>query len=55
MKSVGENEANRFCFVLTLWPPQGQGERKQYQMIEVNGAYKYGRMKKKKKVDNAQR
>ena len=21
MKSVRENEANRFCFMLTLWPP----------------------------------
>ena len=54
MKNVQENEATRFCFALTLWPPspappplptpqQSQGQWKWYKMLEVNGAYKHGR------------
>ena len=49
MKIVRENEANRFCFVLTLWPPgkvkekKKKKKKKQYKMVEVNGASKHGR------------
>ena len=39
MKNVGENEANRFCFVLTLWLSGNV-------MVEVNGAYTYGKYEK---------
>ena len=47
MKSVLENEFNRFCFELTLWlPRQGQGQWKQYKMVKTNCAYKHGRYEK---------
>ena len=46
MKSVWENEPKRFCFALTLWPRQGQGQWKQYEIVEVNGTYKNGRYEK---------
>ena len=39
MKNVGENEANRFCFPLTLWPPGKVSQWKWYKMVEVNCAY----------------
>ena len=42
MKSVEENEANRFCLALTLWPPgKIKVNEKRYKMVAVNGAYKH--------------
>ena len=39
LKSVWENEAMRFCFVLTLWPRQGQGQWKWFKLVKVNDAF----------------
>ena len=45
MKTAGENEANRFSFVLNMLPPpppgQGQGQWKWYKKVEIIGAYVY--------------
>ena len=43
LKSVGENEADRFSFAQTLWFPGKVNQWKWYEMVEVNGAYKHGR------------
>ena len=40
MESVGEHEANRFCFALNLVTlRQGQGQSKWYKMEDVHGAW----------------
>ena len=43
MKSVGENEANRFCLVLTSWPPgkvkvSESGIKRQKSMVPISMA-----------------
>ena len=50
MKSVQESEANRFCFVLTLQPPDKVKVSEGYQIVEVSGAYKHGRYEKKTRL-----
>ena len=50
LKGVRENEGKGFCFALILWhPDKVTSQWKWYKMVEVNGAYKHGRYKKKKK------
>ena len=41
---IKENEANKFCFVLTMQPSgKVKVKRKWYKMVEVNGTYQHSR------------
>ena len=47
LKSVQENEANGFCFALTLWPPaKADVTESGMKMVEVNSTDKHSKNEK---------